>query len=147
MISILDDVCREKANIERSDSGYESIPGIEDTSKPDYFYEMFVDEFFYPPQVYEVQFGSFTIEEIKKMDEEIDNLFEELYGHENDTNDMEYEVKQDASLPEENEAPWKTPVEMSKSKDWNSEISEVLVNYTSTIARKTTQSSIQPDLY
>ena len=40
---------------------------------------MFVDEFFYPPQVYEVQFGSFTIDEINKMDEEIDSLSEEPY--------------------------------------------------------------------
>ena len=147
MVSILDDVCTEKTNIERSDSGYESIPGEEDAGKPDYFYEMFVDEFFYPPEVYEVQFGSFTIEEIKKIDEEIDSLFEELYGYQNHANDAEYELKENASLLEENETSGKTSIEMSESKSWNSEISEVRPNDTSTITRKTTQSLIQPDFY
>ena len=147
MVSILDDLCIEKTNIERSDWGYESIPGEEDAGKPDYFYEMFVDEFFYPPQVYEVQFGSFTIEEIKKADEEINSLFEELYGQENDANDVEYELKEDASLPEENKTPGKTSIEISESKSCNAEISEVLTNDTSTIRWKTTQFLIQPDLY
>ena len=108
---------------------------------------MFVDEFFYPPQVYEVQFSSFTIDEINKMDEEIDSLSEEPYWQENDANDVKYESEEDASLPEENETPGKTSVEISESKSWNPEISEVLPNDTSAITQKTTQPLIQPDFY
>ena len=108
---------------------------------------MFVDEFFYPPQLYEVQFGSFDIDEINKMDEEIDSLFEEPYWQENDANDVKYESEEDASPPEENETPGKTSVEISESKSWNSEISEGLPNDTSAITRKTTQPPIQPDFY
>ena len=108
---------------------------------------MFVDEFFYPPQLYEVQFGSFNIDEINKMDEEIDSLSEEPYWQENDANDVKYESEEDASLPEENETPGKTSVEISESKSWNPEISEALPDDTSAITRKTTQPPIQPDFY
>lgn len=63
------------------DSGYNSID-FNDREWLDHFYNMFVDEFYYAPENYEYQFGSFTIEEIEEMDVIIDELFEELFGEE-----------------------------------------------------------------
>ena len=42
----------------------------------DYFYEMFMDKFFYPPEVYECTFGSVTVQEIQEIDDYIGELFE-----------------------------------------------------------------------
>ena len=69
--------------IKRMDSGYDSVD-LNDTEWLDHFYDMFVDEFYYAPENYEYQFGSFTFEEIKEMDVIIDELFEELFGDEVD---------------------------------------------------------------
>lgn len=41
---------------------------------------MFVDEFFWPPEVYEYTFGSFSIEEVKALDIYIDKLFASQFG-------------------------------------------------------------------
>lgn len=69
------------------DSGYDSID-LDDKKWLDNFYYMFVDEFYYAPEKYEYQFGSFTIKEIEEMDVFIDELFEELFGEEMDEFDV-----------------------------------------------------------
>ena len=37
---------------------------------------MFIDEFFYPPEVYEYMFGEFTLNEIEELDRYIADLFD-----------------------------------------------------------------------
>ena len=63
----------------RTDSGYRSLPDMSEVDV-DRFYEMFIQEFFEPPIQYEYEFGSFTKEDITELDNEIDELFEELFG-------------------------------------------------------------------
>ena len=65
-----------------------------------HFYSMFVNEFYYPPENYEYQFGSFTIEEIEEMDIFIDELFEELFGE--DFNEVDIMSNHELSLKEDN---------------------------------------------
>ena len=72
--------------IKRMDSGYDSID-LDDKEWLDHFYNMFVDEFYYAPEIYEYQFGSFTLKEIEEMDIIIDELFEELFG-ENEVDEL-----------------------------------------------------------
>jgi len=91
----------------RSDSGYESIVSINENEvysandKLDLFYDMFVNEFFYPPVVYKYTFGSFTIKEIQTMDDEIDDLFEHLYGEVQNQSELYGEVHNEAEHKEQ----------------------------------------------
>jgi len=93
--------------IVRSDSGYESIVSINENEvysandKLDLFYDMFVDEFFYPPVVYKYTFGSFTIKEIQTMDDEIDDLFEHPYGEVQNQSELYGEVHNEAEHKEQ----------------------------------------------
>ena len=73
--------------MKRTDSGYDSVD-MYDQDWLDRFYNMFVDEFFYGPDTYEYQFGSFSLKEIEEMDIFIDELFEELFFGEDETFDI-----------------------------------------------------------
>lgn len=64
----------ENSRISRTDSGYELNPSSEFNLQ--LFYDMFVDEFFYPPETYEYFYGDFTLQEIEELDDYIAVLFE-----------------------------------------------------------------------
>ena len=69
----------EVVQISRSDSGYGSTSPSESEHDLVFFYNMFVDEFFYPPEVYEYIFGSFSHDDIDDMDQYIAEIFDARY--------------------------------------------------------------------
>lgn len=64
----------------RTDSGYASWNDVTDEKYRIGFYEMFVEDFMLPPDKYEYQFGSFSLEEIEELDILIGDLFDAMFG-------------------------------------------------------------------
>ena len=61
----------EDVQMTRSDSGYASNSVSDNEDDLVMFFNMYVDDFFYPPDVYEYLFGSFSVEDIDDMDQYI----------------------------------------------------------------------------